>query len=231
MVDVTGRIEHKKEEDPSFLEEAIRIGAIQFSMEGFMTKSQRLSPYFFNAGLFHNGLHLEFLARHYAAMITASVPVRRGPLVIFGPPYKGIPLAVAVTLALVRLGDFHDVSYSSFRKEEKTRGDKGVIVGAPLRGANVLLVDDVMTSGGTAFEAHEFIVKQGGSLIGCAIAFDRQERGIDTEYSAVSEFTRSTRTPVFSLTSLAALIAYMKSDKWDHLLPLILEYQKRYGAT
>jgi orotate phosphoribosyltransferase len=169
----------------------------------FKTKAGRLSPYFFNAGLFNDGESLMKLGEFYAAAILKS-GVRFDML--FGPAYKGITLAASIAIALARQG--RNVPYAYNRKEAKDHGEGGTIVGAPLSG-KVLIVDDVISAGTSVRESVDIIRSHGAEPCAVAIAIDRQERGLG-ELSAVQEVQRDNGIPVISIATLADLIRFLE---------------------
>jgi orotate phosphoribosyltransferase len=206
-----------------FLGFALDTGVLKFG--AFTLKSGRKSPYFFNAGLFNSGRSLAQLGRFYAsAIIGAGVPFD----VLYGPAYKGIPLAAATSIALADLHD-RDVPYAFNRKEAKDHGEGGSIVGSPLKGG-VLIIDDVITAGTSVRESVDIIAGQGACPAGVAIALDRQERGQD-EGSAVDEVRERFIIPVISIVTLADLIEYLQGRP-ERVGPLqaIQEYSARYGV-
>ena len=191
----------------------------------FTLKSGRVSPYFFNAGLFNTGYAAAKLGRFYAAAIAES-DVRFDML--FGPAYKGIPLA---TLAAASLAEQHDIDvpYSFNRKEAKAHGEGGSIVGAPLSG-RVLIVDDVITAGTAVREAYQIISAAGAEVSGLIISLDRQERG-QGPYSAVQELKQSLGVPVISIVQLDDLIDILEeSSEYEAYLEPVLNYRKQYGV-
>ncbi|GFD89245.1 orotate phosphoribosyltransferase [Tenacibaculum sp. KUL152] len=205
-----------------FIEFAIARGVLKFGE--FTLKSGRVSPYFFNAGLFNRGGDLAKLGRFYAdALMDAGVEFD----VLFGPAYKGIPIA---TTTAVALADSHslDVPYCFNRKEAKTHGEGGNLVGSPLEG-RVMLVDDVITAGTAIRESMALIEQQQASLSGVLIALDRQERG-NGELSAIQEVERDFNTQVISIVSLADVVAYL-TEKGDHdaQISAINRYRESYG--
>ena len=205
-----------------FIEFAIARGVLKFGE--FTLKSGRVSPYFFNAGLFNRGGDLAKLGRFYAnALVDAGVEFD----VLFGPAYKGIPIA---TTTAVALADSHgqDVPYCFNRKEAKTHGEGGNLVGSPLSG-KVMLVDDVITAGTAIRESMTLIEQQQASLSGVLIALDRQERG-KGELSAIQEVERDFNTQVISIVSLADVVAYL-SENGGHEAQIngIHAYRERYG--
>lgn len=224
-----------------FVRYAINIGAIEFVPDGRKLKSGRISPYFFNSGLFNTGTTIGKLGKMYAAEIYSCCFIGKEPIiktgVIFGPAYKAIPLSVVTAVEFARLTG-RNIGYAFNRKEEKTHGDGGSIVGASLAGKKVLVVDDVMTTGTSSGEAVEIIRANGGTPIGCVIAFDRQERGKESDLSAVQEFEQNFRIPVYAIATLADLIRYLQKvsaesgdDANDEMLDKILAYQKEYGVA
>lgn len=187
-----------------FLTFAAQIGALRFGE--FTLKSGRSSPYFFNTGLFDTGDRLARVARAYAACIQDS---GIGFDLLYGPAYKGIPLAVATSMALA--GEFgRDLPYAFNRKEAKDHGEGGLIVGRPL-GGRVLVIDDVITAGTSVRESVEIIRRHGAQPAGVVIALDRQERGQDGR-SAVAEVRESLGIPVVSVLTLDHLIDFLKGQ-------------------
>jgi len=207
-----------------FIELALELGVLRFGE--FTLKSGRVSPYFFNAGLFNTGYAAAKLGRFYAAAI-AQADVRFDML--FGPAYKGIPLA---TLAAASLAEQHDIDvpYSFNRKEAKAHGEGGSIVGAPLAG-RVLIVDDVITAGTAVREAYQIIAAAGAEVAGLVISLDRQERG-QGPASAVQELQQALGIPVISTIGLNDLIVTLEeSSEYETYLKAVLEYRQEYGVT
>ena len=205
-----------------FIEFAIARGVLKFGE--FTLKSGRVSPYFFNAGLFNRGGDLAKLGRFYAdALMDAGVEFD----VLFGPAYKGIPIATTTAVALADSYDL-DVPYCFNRKEAKTHGEGGNLVGSPLEG-RVMLVDDVITAGTAIRESMALIEQQQASLSGVLIALDRQERG-NGELSAIQEVERDFNTQVISIVSLADVVAYL-TEQGDHdaQISAINKYRESYG--
>jgi len=190
----------------------------------FTLKSGRVSPYFFNAGLFSTGSKLGFLAQSYAAAIA---DLTQDYDLLFGPAYKGIPLAATTALSLAtRYGI--DKPYCFNRKEAKTHGEGGNLVGSPLEG-KVMLVDDVITAGTAIRESMTLIEQQQASLSGVLIALDRQERG-NGELSAIQEVERDFGTQVISIVSLADVVAYLtEKGGFDSEISAINTYRENYG--
>ncbi len=205
-----------------FIEFAIERGVLKFGE--FTLKSGRKSPYFFNAGLFNKGRDLARLGRYYAAALNdAGIEFD----VLFGPAYKGIPIA---TTTAVALADHHDVDtpYCFNRKEAKSHGEGGNLVGSPLNG-KVMLVDDVITAGTAIRESMTLIEQNDATLAGVLIALERQERG-QGELSAIQEVERDFSTQVVAIVSLADVVTYL-SEKggYDDSITAINTYRENYG--
>ena len=191
----------------------------------FTLKSGRVSPYFFNAGLFASGAALAALGRCYADRIVDSGVEFD---VLLGPAYKGIPLAAATAVALA---DRHgrDVPFAYNRKEAKAHGEGGMLVGAPLAG-KVLVIDDVITAGTAVREVITMIEEAGASLAGVAIGLNRQERGAG-ELSAIQEIEQAHGIPVLSIIDMAHIIDYLESQgDPDGALQGMQEYRGKYGV-
>jgi orotate phosphoribosyltransferase len=205
-----------------FVEFAIRIGVLRFG--AFKTKAGRMSPYFFNAGLFHDGASLGELAKYYAqAALASKVPFD----LLFGPAYKGITLASATAVALAQLG--HNVPFSYNRKEAKDHGEGGNIVGAPLAG-RVLVIDDVISAGTSVRESEGMIRAAGAIPAGVLIALDRQERG-QGELSATQEVSRAFGIPVVAIATLDDVLATLRArPDLAARIPAIEEYRRQYGV-
>jgi len=210
---------YKKE----FIDLSIELGVLRFGE--FRLKSGRVSPYFFNAGLFNTGYAAARLGRYYAAAIANS---DLNFDMLFGPAYKGIPLATLTAAALAEHQD-KDVPFAYNRKEVKAHGEGGNIVGAPLDG-RVLIVDDVITAGTAVREAYQIISAAGAEVAGLAISLDRQERG-QGSLSAVQEFKQSLGIPVISIIQLNDLIDTLEeSTEYEAFLEPVLAYRKQYGV-
>jgi orotate phosphoribosyltransferase len=206
-----------------FIRFAIEAGVLRFG--DFMLKSGRISPYFFNAGLFNTGSHLARLGRFYAqAIMDSRIPFD----VLFGPAYKGIPLVATTGIALA---DHHerDVPWCFNRKEAKDHGEGGNLVGAGLSG-RVLIVDDVITAGTAIRESIDIIQAAGAAPAGVVIALDRQERGRD-DRSAIQEMEEALGIQVVSIVQLEQLVRYLqeKPDRSEEV-DKILAYRERYGV-
>lgn len=207
----------------AFLNFAIERQVLLFGE--FQTKAGRLSPYFFNAGLFNDGASLRRLGEFYAKAILDAGIAFDG---LFGPAYKGIPLVASVAIALADLG--RNVPFSFNRKEAKDHGEGGSIVGAPLSG-RILIIDDVISAGTSVRESVELIRAAGAKPCGVAIALDRQERGTGA-LSAVQEVRRDFGLPVISIANLDDLIAYLAHrTEFSAQLAAIQAYRQRYGVA
>ncbi len=210
-----------------FIQFAVEHGVLQFGE--FTLKSGRVSPYFFNAGLFNNGLALDKLSSFYAQAIVDSELKFD---MLFGPAYKGIPLVAAVAMTLSR--DHHqNYSYAFNRKEVKKYGDGGQIIGAPLSG-KVLIIDDVITAGTAINEAAEIISNSEGELVGVVIAFDRQEKSqqIGSRLTAVEQVERDLQLSVISVANAQELIDYAENNNvYTEHLPKLKSYLKEYQSN
>lgn len=207
-----------------FIEFALSRNVLKFG--NFTLKSGRTSPYFFNAGLFNTGGDLAKLGRFYAAAIQDSGIAFD---VLFGPAYKGIPIATTTAVALAEHHD-RDVPYCFNRKEAKTHGEGGNLVGSPLQG-KVMLVDDVITAGTAIRESMQLIQAQGASLSGVLIALDRQEKG-QGELSAIQEVERDFGTQVVSIICLNDLINYLQGKpELAQYLDAVSAYRAQYGVS
>lgn len=205
-----------------FLQFAISQGVLKFGE--FTLKSGRISPYFFNAGLFQTGSALSQLGQFYAqAIIESGVQFD----MLFGPAYKGIPLAAATAIALYTQHG-KDYPYAFNRKEAKDHGEGGIIVGAALQG-RVLIIDDVMTAGTAIRESADIVQQQGAELAAVAIALDRQERGKGTQ-SAVQEVESLYNVPVINIVSLQEIASHIHANLHDEtLLTRVKAYREQYG--
>ncbi|WP_166367130.1 orotate phosphoribosyltransferase [Pseudomonas akapageensis] len=205
-----------------FIRFAIDRGVLRFGE--FTLKSGRTSPYFFNAGLFNSGSALAQLGRFYAAAIVESGISFD---VLFGPAYKGIPLAAATA---VQLAEHHqlDVPWCFNRKEAKAHGEGGSLVGSPLAG-DVLIIDDVITAGTAIREVMQIIEGQKAKAAGVLIALNRQERG-NGELSAIQEVERDFGIPVVSIVSLTQVLEFLADDpQLKQHLPAVEAYRAQYG--
>jgi orotate phosphoribosyltransferase len=224
-------------DDPSLAQEFVHFcvsaGVLRFGE--FRTKAGRLSPYFFNAGLFDDGAKLARLAEFYARRLLASGGAQGlGFDMLFGPAYKGITLASALAMELARRG--HNLPFAFNRKEAKDHGEGGILVGAPARG-RVLIVDDVMSAGTSVRESIAMLRAAGATPAGVAIALDRQERatdqGQDVAWSAVQFVTQQLQLPVQSIATLNDLLRYLENGKDPALAAFtapVQAYRQRYGV-
>ena len=206
-----------------FIALALELGVLRFGE--FTLKSGRISPYFFNAGLFNTGYAAARLGRYYAAAIADSGVAFD---MLFGPAYKGIPLAALSAAALAEHQDM-DVPFAFNRKEAKAHGEGGSIVGAPLAG-KVMIVDDVITAGTAVREAYQIISSTGAEVAGLAIALDRQERGQGSS-SAVQELMQALSITVISIIRLDDLIDTLEeSNEYEEFYEPVVIYRKKYGT-
>jgi orotate phosphoribosyltransferase len=212
-----------------FVKFAVEAGVLRFGE--FKTKAGRLSPYFFNAGLFDDGAKLARLAEFYARRLLDSGLAFD---MIFGPAYKGITLAAAVAVELARHG--RNVPYAYNRKEAKDHGEGGTLVGAPVRG-RVLIIDDVISAGTSVRESISMIQSAGATPCGVTIALDRQEKasenGVDAEWSAVQFVERQLGLPVCAIATLHDLLQYLETNEDQALgehFPRVAAYRERYGV-
>ena len=221
-----------------FVQFAIESGVLKFGQ--FKTKAGRMSPYFFNAGLFDNGAKLGKLAQFYARQLLAEEEQSGLQFdMIFGPAYKGIPLAAAVSIELARLG--RNLPFAYNRKEVKDHGEGGTLVGAPVKG-RVLIVDDVMSAGTAVRESIAIIQAAGATPHAVAIALDRQEKAIengqDVNYSAVQYVKAQLGLQVTSIARLIDLLDYLSLQKstvtenaeFKVNYDAVLAYRQQYGA-
>ena len=205
-----------------FLAFSLAQGVLKFG--AFMTKSGRNSPYFFNSGLFNDGESLRRLGEYYAdAYLASGIQCDQ----LFGPAYKGIPLAAATAVALAARG--FNLPYTFDRKEAKDHGEGGKIVGAPLKG-RVLIVDDVITDGGAKREAIDLIRAHGATPVAILIALDRQERGRG-ERSPVQELESEYGVRVITIAALGDLFTFMRGrGELTEFMPSIEAYREAYGV-
>ena len=204
-----------------FVDFTLETGLLKFGE--FTLKSGRISPYFFNAGLFNTGSHLSQLGNFYAQAIEAS---NLQFDVLFGPAYKGIPLAAATAIALN--DNFNrNVPYSFNRKEAKDHGEGGSIVGHPLEG-DILIIDDVITAGTAIREAQDIINANDANTKGVIVALDRQEKG-KGELSAIQEVEQIFGIKVLSIINLSHIIEHLKASKNEDVVSRIESYRSQYG--
>ncbi|MDH4448921.1 MAG: orotate phosphoribosyltransferase [Acidovorax sp.] len=229
MVDGVAQATEHNQLAQEFVGFAVESGVLRFGE--FKTKAGRMSPYFFNAGLFDDGLKLGRLAEFYAkALLASGVEFD----MVFGPAYKGIPLAATVAVELARLG--RNVPFAYNRKEAKDHGEGGTLVGAPLKG-RVLIIDDVMSAGTAARESIAIIRAAGATPHAVAIALDRQEKatenGQDVEHSAVQYVRQQLGMQVCAIARLADLLLYLSHNGEEGMRShheKVLAYRQRYGV-
>ena len=211
-----------KDYQKDFIEFALKNDVLRFGE--FTLKSGRVSPYFFNAGLFNSGEALAKLGQYYASAIKES-SVKFD--VLFGPAYKGIPLATTCAVALYEHQNTN-IPYSFNRKEAKAHGEGGNIVGAALEG-DILIIDDVITAGTAIRESMDIIAAANAKPAGVIIALDRQEKGTG-ELSAIQEVEQEYKIPVLSIIKLEHLITYLEgNEKFGEYLDKVTAYRDQYG--
>ena len=205
-----------------FIQHALNCGVLKFGE--FKLKSGRISPYFFNTGLFNTGSQLAKLGQFYArALIQSDL----NPDILFGPAYKGIPLVSATSIAYAEIKQT-DIPFAFNRKEPKDHGEGGNLVGSPLRG-NVLILDDVISAGTSVSDSVEIIKNSGATPYGVLIALDRQEQGRN-KVSAIQEVNQQFNIPVISIITLQNIIEYLKNSKHAlNNLDAIKKYHSQYG--
>ncbi len=206
-----------------FIKFALHYKALLFGE--FILKSGRKSPYFFNMGCFNTGAAIAKLGSFYAAAIQRAAIEYD---ILLGPAYKGVPLVTTTAIALAEHYGV-DKPYCFNRKEAKTYGEGGIIVGAPLVG-RVLMIDDVISAGLTAYEVINIVQQAGAELAAIVISVDRQERGAN-HLSAVAEVEQKYNIPVISIVRLEHVLAYLQEQGDENLLIPMLEYRKQYGAV
>ena len=218
-----------------FIEFALNANVLRFGE--FKTKAGRMSPYFFNAGLFNTGSLLDQLGAYYAKTLLEAKKAGRIDFdMLFGPAYKGIPLVSTVAMNLARLGC--DVPWAFNRKEAKDHGEGGTVIGSPLKG-RVVIVDDVISAGTSVRESVSLIRASGATPSGVLIALDRQERGgnaeVLTETSAVQDVEKTFNMPVVSIASLNDLLDFMDGESpaakaASQYRDAVAAYRTKYGA-
>ncbi|PVU90767.1 hypothetical protein BB559_003647 [Furculomyces boomerangus] len=220
----------------NFIKVAIENDVLKFG--SFKLKSGRISPFFLNAGNFNTGKALLNVGEFYSEAI-----VRSGLDfdVLFGPAYKGIPLAAAVSSTLSRVVpiELQKTKYNNAgfpfafdRKEKKDHGEGGMIIGSSLQGKKVLIIDDVITAGTAIRNSVDLIQKNGGIVVGVIVAIDRQEIGADSDLSAVEEIKKEFGFNVYSIVQLDSVIEFLKTTESEHkqFLPQITDYRNKYGV-
>jgi len=204
-----------------FIEFALEKKVLQFG--NFLTKAGRNSPYFFNLGAFNDGESLKLLGEFYANKI---IDTKIEFDMIFGPAYKGIPLASSTSIALSDKS--RNIPYSFNRKETKNHGEGGEIIGSSIKGG-VLVIDDVISAGTSINESYKLIHKNGAKIAGVIVAIDRQEKGENT-LSATQEIANKYSIPVISIITLEDIIHYLEvANSFSNELELIKKYQNTYG--
>lgn len=208
-----------------FIALCIRQKILRFG--AFTLKSGRVSPYFFNAGLFNSGMLLSELGAAYADLLTRRIPDLDDGYMLYGPAYKGIPLAATTVL---KLQDHHNINlpFAFNRKEVKDHGEGGSIIGAPLKG-KVIIIDDVITAGTSVTESVAVIEAAGAQPAGVAIAVDRQESAGDQGLSAVQNVERQFGIPVHTIIALDDLVSHLEQGTESSHLAAIRLYRQQYG--
>ena len=207
-----------------FITYALECDVLKFGE--YKLKSGRISPYFFNTGLFNTGTKVDTLGHFYAqALLASNTQVD----VLYGPAYKGIPLVTATAIAYAKLSGT-DIPFAFNRKEAKNHGERGQLVGAPLQ-KNIVIVDDVISAGTSVRESITIITQAKATAVGVLIALDRQEKGENT-LSATQEVQQRFKIPVIPIISLSHIITFLEADLTgnSHPLGLIKNYQKCYGT-
>lgn len=207
-----------------FIEFALESKVLKFGE--FTLKSGRISPYFFNAGLFNTGNQLATLADYYAQMIAKS-DVKYD--ILFGPAYKGIPLVAAISTVLALKYNI-DMPYAFDRKEAKNHGEGGVFVGADMTGKKVLLVDDVMTAGTAFYESYNKLKTINAEIAGVALSIDRQEKAKDSNISATKKISQDFNIPVLAVTNFESIYEYAKENLDQETIHKFKEYRQKYGS-
>lgn len=207
-----------------FVEFALHNNVLRFGE--FTLKSGRISPYFFNAGLFNTGKQLATLADYYAKVIMES-EIKFD--VLFGPAYKGIPLAAAISTVLA-LKYNKDVPYAFDRKEAKDHGEGGLFVGADMKNKRVLLVDDVMTAGTAFYESYNKLKNINAKISGVVLSIDRQEKAKDLNISATQRIENEFNIPVKSITNFDDIYDYVRDNLDSEMINKFKLYREKYGA-
>lgn len=207
-----------------FIDFALKSQVLKFGE--FTLKSGRISPYFFNAGLFNTGGQLATLADFYAKKIAES-GIKYD--VLFGPAYKGIPLVAAISTVLALKYDI-DMPYAFDRKEAKAHGEGGVFVGADMTNKKVLLVDDVMTAGTAFFESQQKLKNINATIAGVALSIDRQEKAKDSDISATKKISQDFNIPVLAVTNFEEIYGFVKENLDQKTLTKFKDYREKYGS-
>ena len=212
-----------REYQKEFIDYALECNVLKFGE--FKLKSGRISPYFFNTGLFNTGTKLDTLGHFYAhALMASEIAVD----ILYGPAYKGIPLVSTTAIAYAKLTGI-DMPFVFNRKEAKDHGEGGCLVGAPLQD-KVIIIDDVISAGTSVRESVKIITQEGSTPVGVLIALDREERG-QNKRSATQEVEETFKIPVIPIIGLQHIIEFLEYDKQKHIqqLNLIKNYQNNYG--
>ncbi|WP_035719989.1 orotate phosphoribosyltransferase [Francisella sp. W12-1067] len=207
-----------------FIEFALKNQVLKFGE--FTLKSGRISPYFFNAGLFSTGSQLATLADYYAQLI-AKNNIKYD--ILFGPAYKGIPLVAAISTILAVKYNF-DMPYAFDRKEAKDHGEGGIFVGADMTNKNVLLVDDVMTAGTAFYESYNKLKNINAKITGVVLSIDRQEKAKDSNVSATKKISQDFGIPVLAVTNFASIFEYVKENLDEEMISKFKNYREKYGS-
>ncbi|QIV95299.1 orotate phosphoribosyltransferase [Allofrancisella frigidaquae] len=207
-----------------FIEFALKNQVLKFGE--FTLKSGRISPYFFNAGLFSTGSQLATLADYYAQLI-AKNNIKYD--ILFGPAYKGIPLVAAISTILAVKYNI-DMPYAFDRKEAKDHGEGGIFVGADMTNKNVLLVDDVMTAGTAFYESYNKLKNINAKITGVVLSIDRQEKAKDSDISATKKISQDFGIPVLAVTNFASIFEYVKKNLDEEMISKFKNYREKYGS-
>lgn len=207
-----------------FIDFALENQVLKFGQ--FTLKSGRISPYFFNAGLFNTGSQLATLADFYAKKIATS-NIRYD--ILFGPAYKGIPLVAAISTVLALKYNIN-IPYAFDRKEAKPHGEGGIFVGADMRNKKVILVDDVMTAGTAFYEAKNKLKSINATIVGVILSIDRQEKAKDNNISATKKISQDFGIPVLAVTNFGEIYSYVKENLDQETLIKFKNYREKYGS-
>ncbi|MFV9931726.1 MAG: orotate phosphoribosyltransferase [Francisella endosymbiont of Hyalomma asiaticum] len=207
-----------------FIEFALESKVLKFGE--FTLKSGRISPYFFNAGLFNSGSQLASLADYYAQLIIKS-DIKYN--VLFGPAYKGIPLVAAISTFLAVKYNI-DIPYAFDRKEVKDHGEGGVFVGADMTNKKVLLIDDVMTAGAAFYESYNKFKSINAEIAGVVLSIDRQEKAKDSDISATKKISKDFNIPVLAVTNFESIFEYVKENLDETMINKFKQYRQKYGS-
>lgn len=207
-----------------FLDFALESEVLRFGE--FTLKSGRISPYFFNAGLFNTGKQLATLADFYAKAISQS-NIKYD--ILFGPAYKGIPLVAAIATILATKYNI-DIPYAFDRKEAKDHGEGGSFVGADMHNKKVLLVDDVMTAGTAFYESKQKLKTINAEIVGVVLSIDRQEKAKDSDISATKKISQDYNIPVIAVTNFESIFEYVKNNLDKEMINKFIQYRQKYGS-